>query len=121
MAKKILIVDDALFMRMMIKNILTKNGYDVVAEAENGIRAVEQYKDTNPDLVIMDITMPELNGIEAVRRIRKINKDAKIIMCSAMGQRSMVFESLEAGARDFILKPFQAERVLDAVKKATGN
>lgn len=119
MAKKILIVDDALFMRMMIKNILTKNGYEVVAEAENGLKAIEKYQQTNPDLVIMDITMPELNGIEAVRRIKKINKDATIIMCSAMGQRSMVFESLQAGARDFILKPFQAERVLDAVKKAT--
>ncbi|HOB19505.1 MAG TPA: response regulator [Candidatus Atribacteria bacterium] len=119
MSKKIMIVDDALFMRMMIRNILTKNGYDVIAEAENGAVAVEKYKNTNPDLVIMDITMPEVDGIEAVRMIKKIDKEAKIIMCSAMGQREMVFESLQAGARDFILKPFQAERVLDAVKKAT--
>jgi len=116
----ILIVDDAAFMRMMIKDILVKNGYNVVGEAENGLRAVEKYKELSPDLVIMDITMPEMDGIQAVKQIKKINADAKIIMCSAMGQQAMVIESIQAGARDFIVKPFQADRVLEAVKKVVG-
>ncbi len=117
MGKRILIVDDAAFMRMMIKDILTKNGYEVVGEAENGARAIEKYKELVPDLVIMDITMPEVNGIQAVMEIRKINPNSQIIMCSAMGQQAMVIESIQAGARDFIVKPFQAERVIEAVKK----
>jgi len=117
MGKRILIVDDAAFMRMMIKDILTKNGYEVAGEAENGIRAIDKYKELSPDLVIMDITMPELDGIEAVKEIKKINSESKIIMCSAMGQQAMVIESIQAGARDFIVKPFQAERVVEAVKK----
>lgn len=116
----ILIVDDAAFMRMMIKDILTKNGYTVVGEAENGIKAVEKYKELNPDLVIMDITMPEMDGIQAVKQIKSLNASAKIIMCSAMGQQAMVIESIQAGARDFIVKPFQAERVIEAVKKVVG-
>ena len=120
MGKKILIVDDAAFMRMMIRDILSKNGYDVVGEAENGARAIERYKDLVPDLVIMDITMPEVDGIQAVKEIKKVNADAKIIMCSAMGQQAMVIESIQAGARDFIVKPFQAERVVEAVKKVLG-
>jgi len=120
MGKKILIVDDAAFMRMMIKDILTKNGYEIVGEAENGARAIDKYKELNPDLVIMDITMPEVDGIAAVREIKKINSDSKIIMCSAMGQQAMVIESIQAGARDFIVKPFQAERVVEAVKKVLG-
>jgi len=117
MGNKILIVDDAAFMRMMIREILTKNGFEVVGEAENGIRAIEKYKELLPDLVIMDITMPELTGIEAVKEIRKINSEAKIVMCSAMGQQAMVIESIQAGAKDFIVKPFQADRVIEAVKK----
>lgn len=120
MAKKILIVDDAAFMRMMIKDILSKNGFEVVGEAENGARAVEKYRELLPDLVIMDITMPEVDGIEAVKEIKKINGECKIIMCSAMGQQAMVIESIQAGARDFIVKPFQAERVVEAVKKVLG-
>jgi len=120
MSKKVLIVDDAAFMRMMIKDILTKNGYDVAGEAENGARAIEKFKEIVPDLVIMDITMPELDGIQAVKEIRKVNNEAKIIMCSAMGQQAMVIESIQAGARDFIVKPFQAERVIEAVKKVIG-
>ncbi|AEV68554.1 response regulator [Acetivibrio clariflavus] len=120
MGKRILIVDDAAFMRMMIKDILTKNGYEIVGEAENGARAIDKYKELNPDLVIMDITMPEVDGIAAVREIKKINSDSKIIMCSAMGQQAMVIESIQAGARDFIVKPFQAERVVEAVKKVLG-
>jgi two-component system chemotaxis response regulator CheY len=107
-------------MRMMIKDILGKNGYEVVGEAENGARAVEKFKELNPDLVIMDITMPEVDGIQAVKEIKSISKDAKIIMCSAMGQQAMVIESIQAGARDFIVKPFQAERVIEAVKKVIG-
>ena len=120
MSKKVLIVDDAAFMRMMIKDILSKNGYEVVGEAENGARAIEKYKELIPDLVIMDITMPEVDGIQAVKEIKKINGDSKIIMCSAMGQQAMVIESIQAGARDFIVKPFQAERVVEAVKKVIG-
>lgn len=120
MAKSILIVDDAAFMRMMIKDILVKNGYDVVGEAENGLKAVEKYKELSPDLVLMDITMPEMNGIEAVKSIKAADGAAKIVMCSAMGQQAMVIESIQAGARDFIVKPFQADRVLEAVRKVLG-
>ena len=117
---KILIVDDAAFMRMMIKDILTKNGYEVVAEAANGVEAVELYKSHQPDLVTIDITMPEMDGIEAVKHIKAVNPAAKVIMCSAMGQQSMVMDAIKAGANDFIVKPFQADRVLEAVKKIVG-
>ena len=120
MAKNILVCDDAAFMRMMIKDILTKNGYTVAGEAENGLKAIEKYKEVNPDLVLMDITMPEMDGIQALKEIRKIDTGAKVIMCSAMGQQAMVIESIQAGAKDFIVKPFQAERVLEAVKKVVG-
>lgn len=120
MGKSILIVDDAAFMRMMIKDILSKNGYEVIGEAENGAKAIEKYKEMSPDLVIMDITMPEVDGITAVREIRKMDPNSKIIMCSAMGQQAMVIESIQAGARDFIVKPFQADRVIEAVRKALG-
>lgn len=118
--RNILIVDDAAFMRMMIKDILSKNGYNVVGEAENGAKAVEKFSELNPDLVIMDITMPEMDGIAAVKAIRGIDSNANIIMCSAMGQQAMVIESIQAGAKDFIVKPFQAERVIEAVSKVTG-
>ena len=117
MAKNILICDDAAFMRMMIKDILTKNGYNVAGEAENGMKAVEKFKEVNPDLVLMDITMPEMDGIQALKEIKKLDGGAKVIMCSAMGQ---VIESIQAGAKDFIVKPFQAERVIEAVKKVVG-
>jgi len=117
MANGILIVDDAAFMRMMIKDILTKNGFDVVGEAENGAKAIEKYKELTPELVVMDITMPEVDGIQAVKEILKINSSAKIVMCSAMGQQAMVIEAIQAGAKDFIVKPFQSDRVLEAVKK----
>ena len=120
MAKKVLIVDDAAFMRMMIKDILTKSGYEVVGEADNGVKAVEKYKELTPDLVLMDITMPEMNGIDAVKTIKELDPGAKIVMCSAMGQQAMVIESIQAGARDFIVKPFQADRVLEAVRKVIG-
>lgn len=120
MGKGILIVDDAAFMRMMIKDILSKNGFEVIGEAQDGVKAVEKYKELNPDLVIMDITMPEMDGIQAVKEIKKIDNNAKIVMCSAMGQQAMVIEAIQAGAKDFIVKPFQADRVVEAVKKAIG-
>ena len=120
MAKNILICDDAAFMRMMIKDILTKNGYNVVGEAENGAKAVEKYNELKPDLVLMDITMPEMDGIQALKKIKETDPGATIIMCSAMGQQAMVIESIQSGAKDFIVKPFQADRVLEAVKKVVG-
>ena len=120
MGKNILICDDAAFMRMMIKDILSKNGYNVVGEAENGAVAVEKYSETNPDLVLMDITMPEMDGIQALKKIKEKDPGASVIMCSAMGQQAMVIESIQAGAKDFIVKPFQADRVLEAVKKVVG-
>ena len=107
-------------MRMMLKDVLTKNGYEVVGEAENGSKAVEKYKEVTPDLVTMDITMPEMDGISALKNIRSIDSNAKVVMCSAMGQQAMVIEAIQAGARDFIVKPFQADRVLEAVKKVIG-
>lgn len=120
MSNSILIVDDAAFMRMMIRDVLTKNGYEVVGEAENGQKAIEKFKELNPDLTIMDITMPEVDGIQAVKEIKKIDGNAKVVMCSAMGQQAMVIEAIQAGARDFIVKPFQADRVVEAVKKVLG-
>ena len=120
MAIRVLVVDDAAFMRMMVKDILSKNGYEVVGEAENGLKAVEKYQELKPDLTTMDITMPEMDGISAVKAIKKIDPSAKVIMCSAMGQQAMVVEAIQAGARDFIVKPFQPDRVLEAVRKAVG-
>lgn len=120
MSKKVLIVDDAAFMRMMIKDILTKAGYEVVGEADNGLKSIEKFNELSPDLILMDITMPEMNGIDAVKAIKRIDPNAKIVMCSAMGQQAMVIESIQAGARDFIVKPFQADRVLEAVRKVLG-
>lgn len=120
MAKNILICDDAAFMRMMIKDILTKNGYSIAGEAENGMIAVDKYKELKPDLVLMDITMPEMDGIQALKNIKAVDPGALVIMCSAMGQQAMVIESIQAGAKDFIVKPFQADRVLEAVKKVVG-
>ena len=114
---KVMICDDAAFMRMMIKDILTKNGYEIAAEAENGAIAVEKYPEAKPDLVLMDITMPDMDGIQALKKIKEIDANANVIMCSAMGQQAMVIEAIQAGAKDFIVKPFQAERVLEAVKK----
>ena len=117
---KVLIVDDAAFMRMMIKDILQKNGIEVVGEASNGIEAVNLYKKERPDVVTMDITMPDMDGIEAVKEIKVFDPSAKIIMCSAMGQQSMVMDAIKSGAKDFIVKPFQADRVLEAIRKVVG-
>ena len=120
MAKNILICDDAAFMRMMIKDILTKNGYNIAGEAENGAKAVEKYAELKPDLVLMDITMPEMDGIEALKKIKETDPNAAVIRCAAMGQQAMVIESIQSGAKDFIVKPFQADRVLEAVQKVVG-
>ena len=118
MPHKVLIVDDAMFMRAMIRDILVNSGrYEVIGEATNGLECVERYGTLKPDLVTMDIVMPQKSGIEAVREIVKLNKDAKIIMCSALGQESLVMEAIEAGAADFIVKPFKPEKVLEIVKK----
>jgi two-component system chemotaxis response regulator CheY len=115
---KILIVDDAAFMRMMLKDILIKGGHEVVGEAENGLIAIQRYQELKPDLVTMDITMPEMEGVEAVREIKKKDANAKIVMCSAMGQQGMVVQAIQAGAKDFIVKPFQGDRVLEAIRRA---
>lgn len=120
MGQTVLIVDDAAFMRMMIKDILTKNGYEIVGEAEDGETAIKKFTEVKPDLVTMDITMPEMDGITAVKKIIEIDSQAKIIMCSAMGQQAMVVDAIQAGAKDFIVKPFQPDRVIEAVSKALG-
>ncbi|HEW91410.1 MAG TPA: response regulator [Thermotogaceae bacterium] len=117
MGKKVLIVDDAAFMRMLLKDIVTKAGYEVIGEAANGVEAVDKYKELQPDIVTMDITMPEMDGITAIKKIKEIDPDAKIIVCSAMGQQAMVVEAIQAGAKDFIVKPFQAPRVVEALNK----
>lgn len=120
MANRILIVDDAAFMRMMIRDILSKNGYEVCGEANDGAQAIEKFKELKPDLTTMDITMPEMDGIAALKEIKKIDPNAKVIMCSAMGQQAMVIDAIQAGAKDFIVKPFQADRVIEAIKKTMG-
>lgn len=117
---RILIVDDAAFMRMMLKDILTKNGFEVCGEAANGREAIEKYKELHPDLTTLDITMPEKDGISALKDIKAFDLTAKCIMCSAMGQQAMVIEAIQSGAKDFIVKPFKADRVLESVKKALG-
>ncbi|RKX45990.1 MAG: two-component system response regulator [Thermotogae bacterium] len=119
MARKVLIVDDAAFMRMLLKDIITKAGYEVVGEAGNGVEAVQKYKELKPDMVTMDITMPQMDGIQAIKEIKKIDPDAKIIVCSAMGQQAMVVEAIQAGAKDFIVKPFQHSRVVEALTKVS--
>ncbi|MDP4164386.1 MAG: response regulator [Bacillota bacterium] len=114
---RILIVDDAKFMRLTLTNILLKAEHEVVGEAENGAEAVRLYSELKPDLVTMDITMPEMSGLEAVKKIKGSDPDAKIIMCSAMGQQKMVVEAIETGAKDFIVKPFDEGRVVDAINR----
>ncbi|MDZ4064638.1 MAG: response regulator [Coriobacteriia bacterium] len=116
MSRTILVVDDAAFMRMMIRDILAKEGY-VIHEAVNGRDAVEKYGEVRPDLVTMDITMPEMNGLEALREIRSGDSSARVLMVSAMGQQKMIAEALESGAMDFLVKPFQPTKVLETVKK----
>jgi len=116
----VLVCDDALFMRTMVKDILTQAGFTVVGEADTGQKAVDQYKALKPDLVTMDIIMPEMGGIEAVKKIMQIDPQSRILMCSAMGQQALVNEAIQAGAKDFVVKPFQPSRVLEAVQRVMG-
>ncbi|MBM7544719.1 response regulator [Periweissella beninensis] len=118
MPKKVLIVDDAVFMRMKLKNILETNDYEVAGEAQNGQEAFELYQSTKPDLVTMDITMPEVDGLDALKMIREFDPNAKVVMCSAMGQQGMVMDAIRSGAVDFIVKPFDTDRVIKALDKA---
>lgn len=113
---KILVVDDAEFLRVRISKMLSSEGHDIL-EAENGVKAVETYQSTKPDMVLMDITMPEMDGLAALREIKKIDPAAKVVMLTALGQESVVLEAIKAGARDFVVKPFEKERVLNAVAK----
>ncbi|MCZ8523458.1 MULTISPECIES: response regulator [Paenibacillus] len=114
---KVMVVDDAAFMRMMLRSMLTEEGHEIVAEAANGLEAVHAYLAARPDLVTMDITMPELDGVGAVKEIRRHDPAARIIMCSAMGQKAMVVDAISAGAKDFVVKPFQKDRVVESVNK----
>jgi two-component system, chemotaxis family, chemotaxis protein CheY len=118
MAKRVLIVDDAVFMRDMIKDIFAGNEFQIVGEAVHGVEAVDKYKELRPDLVTMDIVMPFKSGIEATKEILAFDDSALVVMCSALGQESLVMEAIEAGAKDFIVKPFKAEDVLNVVRKA---
>ncbi len=120
MGHRVLVCDDAIFMRTMISDILSGAGFEVVGEAESGVQAIERYKELRPDLVTMDIVMPDMGGIEAVREIIKADPEAKILMCSAMGQQALVVEAIQAGAKDFVVKPFQPSRVLEAVQRVLG-
>ena len=120
MSHTVLVCDDAIFMRTMISDILQQSGFEVVGEAETGVEAVAQYRKLRPDLVTMDIVMPDMGGIDAVREITKFDPSARILMCSAMGQQALVVEAIQAGAKDFVVKPFQPSRVLEAVQRVLG-
>lgn len=117
MSKKTLITDDTAFMRMTLRNILEKNGYEVVGEAADGKQAVDKYRELKPDLVTMDITMPNMDGITAIKSILSVDPEARIVVVSAMGQKALVIEALNAGAKDFVVKPFEADRILEALGK----
>ncbi len=114
---KVLVVDDAAFMRISIKNYLTKNGFEVVGEAENGLVAIEKYKDLKPDIVTMDITMPEMSGLDAMKTIVGMDPTAKVLMVSAMGQEAIVRDAVLSGAKGFIVKPFKEEGLVNALRK----
>lgn len=120
MSHTVLICDDAIFMRTMLSDILSQAGFDVVGEAETGAQAVDRYRELRPDLVTMDIVMPDMGGIDAVREITRADPGAKVLMCSAMGQQALVVEAIQAGAKDFVVKPFQPSRVLEAVQRVLG-
>lgn len=116
--KRILIVDDAAFMRMMIKDILTKSNFDVVGEAANGEDAIQKFVDLRPDLVTLDITMPGMDGVSVLKKIKEHDPTARVVMCSAMGQQAMVVEAIQNGARDFINKPFHPQKVVETLRRA---
>lgn len=118
--KRILVVDDAVFMVCMIKHILLNSGYEVIGEAMNGKKAIEKYGELKPDMVLMDITMPEMDGIQALKAIKKSDPKALVVMCSAIGQQAMVTEAIQSGASDYIMKPYSAEKVLETIKKYLG-
>jgi two-component system chemotaxis response regulator CheY len=120
MSKKIMLVDDAAFMRMMIKNTLQKNGFTDIVEADNGEKAISVYNAEKPDLILMDITMPVMDGLEALKKLKEINSDVKVVMCSAMGQEAMVVEALKLGAKDFIVKPFKPDRIMKTINGILG-
>ena len=120
MVDTVLVCDDAIYMRKTLRKILTAGGLEVAGEAGNGLEAVKMYKELRPSLVTMDIVMPDMGGIEAVREIMKFDPEARIVMCSAMGQQSLMVEAIEAGARDFVVKPFQPSRVVEAARRALG-
>ena len=116
---RVMVVDDAVFMRMTLRKMIELEGYEVVGEAGNGVEAVQKYMEAQPDVVMLDITMPEMNGIDALKRIKEFDPKAKVIMCSAMGQQAMVAQAIQSGAKDFIVKPFEKDRVLAALKRVT--
>lgn len=120
MAKKVLVCDDSAFMRMMIKDILTKTDHDLAGEAENGRKAIEKYRELSPDLVLMDITMPEMDGIEALKEIMRIDPGAKVLLMGPQAQQSMADEAVHMGAKGFIVKPVQEKEVVEALKKVIG-
>jgi two-component system chemotaxis response regulator CheY len=120
MSHTVLVCDDAVFMRTMLSDILQQAGFTVVGEADTGMKAVEKYKELRPDLVTMDIVMPDMGGIDAVRAITSFDPSARIVMCSAMGQQALVVDAIQAGAKDFVVKPFQPSRVLEAVQRVIG-
>ncbi len=115
---RVLVVDDAVFMRKMVSDALSKGGHEIIGEAANGQEAVQQFQSLKPEVTTLDITMPEMDGISALKAILEVDPGARVIMCSALGQESKVLESIKAGARDFVVKPFQPDRVLEAVGKA---
>ncbi len=121
MAVKILLADDLSFMRMIQKEILSQRGYTVIGEASDGIEAVQKYAELRPDVVVLDITMPNMNGLEAMKKILKIDPEARIIICSALGQQKLIVEAIQAGVKDFIVKPFKPERMFSAIEKAMKN
>ena len=121
MSLRIVIADDLSFMRMVHKEILQEKGYQVVGEASDGVEAVERYRKLRPDIIILDITMPRMNGLEAMHKIFEFDKGAKIIICSALGQQQLIVEAIKAGVRDFIVKPFKSERVISAIEKAVNS
>ena len=114
---RVLVVDDAIFMRIMIKDMLAKAGHEVIGEASNGVEGLAKYKELNPDVVTLDITMPVMGGLDCLKEIINYDKDAKVIMCSAMGQQPIVLDAVKIGAKDFLVKPFQASRVSEALRK----
>ena len=121
MSHTVLVCDDAIFMRTMISDILSGAGYEVVGEAETGVQAIERYRNLRPDLVTMDIVMPNVNGIEALKKIRELDPNARVIMCTAVGQENMVRAAIMSGAKGYIVKPFQAPKVLEEVQKVLGS